>query len=114
MKIIPKQKLLDVDGTLLKNGDENLTVGFILTFAINQSKTVNPVLAYKIMLQCNKEKEFELTSEQSKQVKEEVTEFAKSERRYFGNNVWGQIIDFLDGGKLETIEKPNKEKVSKK
>lgn len=121
MKIIPKQVLMDIDGTPIKNGEEKMTVGFAITFAINQSKNLNPLLAYKVMLQTQKEKEFDLNVDQTKQIKDEITEFAKSDRRYFGNNVWGQILAILEGEKigaeqLETAEKSTdkpKEKKSK-
>lgn len=112
MKIIPKQVLLDIDDSPIKNGEEKMTVGFAITFAINQSKTLNPLLAYKVMLQTQKEKEFDLTQDQAKQIKDEIIEFAKTDRRHFGNNVWGQLVALLEGEKLETTAK-TKEKKSK-
>lgn len=107
-KIDPKQKILELDGTPAKNSGLDLTVGFVLTFILNSAKC-DALVAYRIILNCNKEKEFELNVDHTKIVKDEIIKFAQLEflatgvPRPFSNIVFGQILSMLEGEEVGIV-----------
>lgn len=113
MIISPQKKILEVDGKVAKSKDITLTYGFVLSWICTNSRAMDALLAYKIIVNCNKEKDFDLTAKHVEVLRNEILEVARQPNRPFNNIVLGQIVAHLDGEDLGVVEQIEPESTSK-
>lgn len=104
------QALKDFKGEDLKQGDESLTVGFVMSTILG-GKVSNPTLGWVLGKKFATDKEVELKAEDVVFLKKEL-----NDTQTWTALVTGQLIDILDGSKTpqnasgeEKESKPSKE-----